>query len=192
MSTAVAAVAAAGLVIAVLVFVAWPFVVPESQPVEPALSEVERRRLAAAERRDEAYVALQELEQDIAAGKVTAEDSRLERSRLRAEAAAALQELDALEFPNTEVGPRRIDGWIDVPIYHAFQGQGQQGARQGRVLLGRRSTTATRSSSRACRRSSAASRTWSPPRSVCSCRRQARGERGQARRPGQAGARRQS
>lgn len=104
MSTAVAALAAAGLVIAVLVFVAWPLVVPESQPVEPALTEVERRRLAAAERRDEAYVALQELDQDIASGKVTPEDSRLERSRLRAEAAAALQELDALELPEHRGG----------------------------------------------------------------------------------------
>ena len=76
MSTAVAALAAAGLVIAVLVFVAWPFVVPEREPREPALSELERRRLAAAERRDEAYGALQELEQDTAAGKVSRRGQR--------------------------------------------------------------------------------------------------------------------
>lgn len=104
MSTAVAALAAAGLVIGVLVFVAWPFVAPEREPRESALTEVERRRLAAAERRDEAYGALQELEQDTAAGKVTAEDSELERSRLRAEAAAALTELDALELPEHRGG----------------------------------------------------------------------------------------
>ena len=53
---------------------------------------------------NEAYRALQELEQDTAAGKVTAEDSELERSRLRAEAAAALTELDALELPEHRGG----------------------------------------------------------------------------------------
>jgi hypothetical protein len=103
-STAVAALAAAGLVIAVLVFVAWPFVVAEREPREPALSDLDRRRLAAAERRDEAYGALQELELDAAAGKVSPADEQLERSRLRAEAAAALRELDALELPEHRDG----------------------------------------------------------------------------------------
>ncbi len=99
MSTAVAALAAAALVIVVLVFVAWPFVVAEHQTPEESLTTVERERLAALERRDAAYGALQELDMDRAAGKISEEDEALERSRLRAEAASALAELDALELP---------------------------------------------------------------------------------------------
>ncbi len=104
MSTAVAALAAAVLVIVVLVFVAWPFVVAEREPREPSLSDDERRRLGALERRDAAYTGLQELDMDRAAGKVTAEDEAIERSRLRAEAAEALAELDALELPDQRGG----------------------------------------------------------------------------------------
>ena len=71
MSTAIAAIAAATLVIGVVVFVAWPFVSPDPPPPEAAMSEVDRRRLAAAERRDEAYLALRDLEFDLRTGKVT-------------------------------------------------------------------------------------------------------------------------
>lgn len=98
MSTAFAAIAAALLVIVVLVFVAWPFVSPEPEPPDQVLTELDRRRLAAAERRDEAYRALQELELDRRTGKVTGEDYERERVRLRGEAAAALRELDQLDL----------------------------------------------------------------------------------------------
>lgn len=98
MSTAFAAIAAALLVIVVLVFVAWPFVSPEQEPPEQALTELDRRRLAAAERRDEAYAALQELDLDRRTGKVTGDDYERERARLRADAAAALRELDQLDL----------------------------------------------------------------------------------------------
>jgi hypothetical protein len=56
----------------------------------------EVRRLALEEERDAAYQALRDLEQELHTGKVTAADYELERSRLRAEAAAALRELNRL------------------------------------------------------------------------------------------------
>jgi len=96
-STALAAIAAAALVIGVVVFVAWPFVSPDPPPPEEALSETDRRRLAAAERRDEAYMALRDVEFDLRTGKITDEDYQRERARLRSEAAAALRELDDLK-----------------------------------------------------------------------------------------------
>ena len=49
-------------------------------------------------------VRLQELELDAAAGKVSPDDEQLERARLRAEAAAALRELDTLELPEHRGG----------------------------------------------------------------------------------------
>ncbi len=104
MSTALAALAAAVLTIAAVVFVAWPFVSAEREPAEPELSETDRRRLAAAERRDESYQALRDLEQDFRTGKVTADDHRLERDRLRAEAGAALRELDHLDSLSQQNG----------------------------------------------------------------------------------------
>ena len=103
MSTALVAIAAAAIVIGALVFVAWPFVSPDPEPPEPALSEVDRARLAAAERRDEAYAALRELELDRRTGKVTEDDYTRERERLRGDAAEALRELDRLD---SEAQPR--------------------------------------------------------------------------------------
>lgn len=97
MSTALVAIAAAAIVIAALVFVAWPLVSPEAEP-EPGLSELARRRLAAAERRDEAYAALRELELEVRTGKITPEDAERERARLRGQAAGALRELDQLDL----------------------------------------------------------------------------------------------
>ncbi len=104
MSAVLAALAAAVLAIAALVFVAWPLLSPERGAPVVGLSETERRRLAAAERRDEAYAALSELELDVRSGKITEEDAALERARLRTEAGAALQELDALELDKIEEG----------------------------------------------------------------------------------------
>ncbi len=97
MNTALVAIAAAALVIAALVFVAWPLVSPEVEP-EPGLSDLARRRLAAAERRDEAYSALRELELEVRTGKITQEDAERERVRLRGQAAGALRELDQLDL----------------------------------------------------------------------------------------------
>jgi hypothetical protein len=54
-------------------------------------------RLAALERRDAALQALQELELDHQAGKLTDEDAERERKTLRDEAVAALAELEAME-----------------------------------------------------------------------------------------------
>ncbi len=89
------------MVVAVLVtgavlFVAWPFASPEPEPPEHALSEADRRLLELRERRDEAYQALRDLEQELRTGKITTADYELERGRLRAEAAEALAELDRL------------------------------------------------------------------------------------------------
>ena len=97
MSTALVAIAAAVIVVGALVFVAWPLLSPDPEP-ERVLSEHDRLRLAAAERRDEAYAALRELELDVRTGKLTAEDAEQERIRLRAQAAAALRELDQLDL----------------------------------------------------------------------------------------------
>ena len=78
------------------VVVAWPFVSTHVDPPEAALSPAERERLELVERRDAAYAALRDLEQDVRTGKVSPEDYEAERARLRAEAGAALRALDAL------------------------------------------------------------------------------------------------
>ena len=109
MSTALAALAAAVLTVAAVVFVAWPFMSAEREPADSELSETDRRRLAAAERRDESYQALRDLEQDFRTGKVTEDDHRLERDRLRAEAGAALRELDELERVDSESQQNRFE-----------------------------------------------------------------------------------
>jgi hypothetical protein len=102
-SVAIAALAAAALAIAALVFVAWPLLSPDRGEPDVGLTETERRKLAAAERRDETYAALNDLELDERSGKITPPDAEAERVRLRAEAAAALAELDALELADTQV-----------------------------------------------------------------------------------------
>jgi flagellar biosynthesis/type III secretory pathway M-ring protein FliF/YscJ len=96
MSQAAAAIAVAVLVTAVVLFVAWPFVAPERERPEAALSQEERRRLALEERRDAAYQALRDLEEDHRTGKVSAADYEAERTRLRREAGQALRELDRI------------------------------------------------------------------------------------------------
>jgi hypothetical protein len=97
MSTVAMVVAVAVLVTGAVLFVAWPFASPEREPPEQALSESDRRRLDLIERRDEAYRALTDLEQDLHTGKITPADYELERGRLRAEAAAALRGRDELD-----------------------------------------------------------------------------------------------
>jgi hypothetical protein len=97
MTTAAVVVALAALVTGAVLLVAWPFVTPGGEPPEERLSDRDRRRLELAEARDAAYAGLRELEEDVRTGKVTAADYEDERGRLRADAAAALRELDALE-----------------------------------------------------------------------------------------------
>jgi hypothetical protein len=91
------AAAVAVVVAAAIIVVAWPFVSPEAEPPEPALSGEQRLRLELEERRDAAYAELRELAQDARTGKVTPEDEEAERARLRAEAGAALRALDTLD-----------------------------------------------------------------------------------------------
>ena len=94
------------LVAAAVAVVAWPLLSPERGDPEQALSPPDRERLRLLERRDEAYAALRDLEQDHRTGKVADEDYQRERVRLRAEAADALRGLDRLdsepEIPSTE------------------------------------------------------------------------------------------
>jgi len=100
MSTAALVVAVALLVTGAVLFVAWPFTTPDAEPPEQVLSDRDRRVLELRERRDEAYQALHDLEQELHTGKITPADYELERGRLRAEAAAALRELDGLSEPD--------------------------------------------------------------------------------------------
>jgi hypothetical protein len=96
-STAVEAAVVAVIVATVVVAVAWPFLSPEKGAPEQALSPRDRSRLELMERRDAAYAALRDLEQDHRTGKVSDEDYQSERRRLRAEAASALRGLDTLD-----------------------------------------------------------------------------------------------
>ena len=91
-----ALVLAAGLALAVVLFVARPFL-REPTPVSDLLdepSELERRRLELVEERDRALAALKELEFDHRTGKVTDEDYRQQVGPLRRSAAAALHALE--------------------------------------------------------------------------------------------------
>ncbi len=88
--------------VAVVALVAWPLV--RERSVE--LSAPDAQRLALLERRDAALQALQELDLDHQAGKLTDEDAERERQILRDEAVAALAELERLEGGAEAVRPR--------------------------------------------------------------------------------------
>jgi hypothetical protein len=91
-----ALVLAAGLALAVVIFVARPFL-REPAPASDVLdepSELERRRLELVEERDRALAALKELEFDHRTGKVTDDDYRQQVGPLRRSAAAALRALE--------------------------------------------------------------------------------------------------
>ena len=81
------------LAVGVVALVALPLI--RERSVEMAAPDAPR--LAALERRDAALQALQELELDHQAGKLTDEDAERERKTLRDEAVAALAELEAME-----------------------------------------------------------------------------------------------
>jgi hypothetical protein len=92
-----ALVLAALLAVAAVVAVALPFL-REPEPATDVVGElgsIERHRLALAEERDRALAALQELEADHRAGRVSDEDYRSLVGPLRREAAQALRALDA-------------------------------------------------------------------------------------------------
>ena len=80
-------------------FVAVPLVRPTPQYEEPALTSGELRRLELAERRDSAYSALRELEFELRTGKLIESDYERARAELRAEAIAALRDLELLDAP---------------------------------------------------------------------------------------------
>ena len=95
---------AAALAVAVVVVVALPFL-REPAPASDALHELdpaERRLLEAEEERDRALAALQELEADHRAKRISDEDYRAVVGSLRRDAAEALRTLDRLAG-----GPRR-------------------------------------------------------------------------------------
>jgi hypothetical protein len=82
-----------GLAVGVVALVAWPLVHERGADTSPP----DARRLALLERRDAALQAIQELDLDHQAGKLTDEDAERERRTLRDEAVAALAELEGLE-----------------------------------------------------------------------------------------------
>src|ERR1700675_897824 len=86
----------AGLALAVVFYVARPFLrepAPASDVLDE-LGELERRRLELIEERDRALAALKELEFDHRTGKITDEDYRAVVGPLRRRAAEALQALE--------------------------------------------------------------------------------------------------
>lgn len=92
-----ALVLAALLAVAAVVAVALPFL-REPEPAGDIVGEpdvFERRRLELAEARDRALAALQELEADHRAGRISDDDYRSLVGPLRREAAQALRALDA-------------------------------------------------------------------------------------------------
>ena len=99
MSELVVALAVAAVVVCALIAIGWPFVSTDPESPEQALSPLDRRRLELLEARDEAYTGLRDLEQDHRTGKITDEDYRSERRRLRAQAARVIEELDSLDSP---------------------------------------------------------------------------------------------
>ena len=92
---AVAVIVLLALAVAVVALVAWPLL--RERAAEPAAPDA--HRLALLERRDAALQALQDLDLDHRAGKLTDEDAERERQSLRDEAVAALAEIEQLDAP---------------------------------------------------------------------------------------------
>jgi Mg/Co/Ni transporter MgtE len=91
-----AALILAVVALAVVVFVAWPLVRPQSaaDTLDP-LTDDQRRRLALREERDLALQAIKELEVDRATNHIGDEDYAELVNEYRAQAAAAIAKLDA-------------------------------------------------------------------------------------------------
>ncbi len=92
----VAALILAVVALAIVVFVAWPLVRPQTaaDQLDP-LSEAQRRRLALREERDLALQAIKELEVDRATNHIGDEDYAELVAEYRAQAAKAIAALDA-------------------------------------------------------------------------------------------------
>jgi len=102
---------AAALAVAIVVVVALPFL-REPAPVSDTLHELdpaERRLLEAEEARDRALAALQELEADHRAKRISDEDYRAVVGSLRRDAAEALRALDRLGRGGTSDAEAKID-----------------------------------------------------------------------------------
>ena len=101
---------AAVLAVAVVIVVALPFLrepAPASDELH-ALDPAERRLLDAEEARDRALAALQELEADHRAGRISDEDYRAVVGSLRRDAAEALRALDSLSAAGTSDAEAKI------------------------------------------------------------------------------------
>jgi uncharacterized membrane protein YdfJ with MMPL/SSD domain len=101
---------AAVLAVAVVIAVALPFLrepAPASDELH-ALDPAERRLLDAEEARDRALAALQELEADHRAGRISDDDYRAVVGSLRRDAAEALRALDRLGTAGTSDAEAKI------------------------------------------------------------------------------------
>jgi uncharacterized membrane protein YdfJ with MMPL/SSD domain len=101
---------AAVLAVAVVIVVALPFLrepAPASDELH-ALDPAERRLLDAEEARDRALAALQELEADHRAGRISDDDYRAVVGSLRRDAAEALRALDRLSAAGTSDAEAKI------------------------------------------------------------------------------------
>ena len=101
---------AAVLAVAVVIVVALPFL-REPAPASDELHELdpaERRLLDAEEARDRALAALQELEADHRAGRISDDDYRAVVGSLRRDAAEALRALDRLSAAGTSDAEAKI------------------------------------------------------------------------------------
>jgi hypothetical protein len=106
---------AAALAVVVVVVVALPFLrepAPAWDPLQ-ALDPAERRLLAAVEERDRARAALQELEADHRAKRISDEDYRAVVGSLRRDAAEALRTLDRLGGGPPGAGTSDAEAKID-------------------------------------------------------------------------------
>lgn len=100
---------AAMLAVAIVVFVARPFL-RDPSPASDRLDELSpeaRQRLTLAEERDRALAALKELEFDHRTGKVSDDDYRAQVGPLRRRAAETLRALDQREQAGRERSPDR-------------------------------------------------------------------------------------
>ena len=101
---------AAVLAVAVVIVVALPFLrepAPDSDELH-ALDPAERRLLDAEEARDRALAALQELEADHRAGRISDDDYRAVVGSLRRDAAEALRALDRMGAAGTSDAEAKI------------------------------------------------------------------------------------
>ncbi len=126
----IAVVLAAILAVAVVVFVARPFL-REPEASDDALAELtddQKARLRLIEERDRALAALKELEFDHRTGKISDEDYEVQVSLVRREAAAAIQALDEFDGQGSRVEPRspRETAQPEATSTHSSQASGDR------------------------------------------------------------------